>query len=208
MAIPEAYKGGMQHYVSQAIRVYIVEDHDIVRRGLRDLLAVKRDITVVGDSGSAQNSIDRIIALRPDVMVLDLQLQDGSGVQVCRRVRSVVPSTQALLLTSASEDDALLSAVLAGAAGYATKLVDSGAILAGIRKIGAGRSLIDAAVSERARADLANPHGRAAGLDARQRELLAQVVAGLTDDQIAEAASRPLDEVHSNVLGLVRALIG
>jgi two-component system response regulator DevR len=198
----------MQHYVSGAIRVYLVDDHDIVRRGLRDLLAVQRDITVVGDSGSAEASVERIIALSPDVMVLDLQLQDGSGVQVCRRVRSVVPSTQALLLTSASDDEALQCAVLAGAAGYATKLVDSGDILADIRQIGAGRSLIEPAVVERVRADLASDHGRAAGLDDQQRELLGHVVDGLTDDQIAEVTSRPIEAVSAGVLDLVRSLTG
>jgi two-component system response regulator DevR len=186
--------------------VYLVDDHDIVRRGLRDLLAVKRDITVVGDSASAGASVDRIIALKPDVMVLDLQLQDGSGIQVCRRVRSVVPSTQALLLTSASDDDALLCAVLAGAAGYATKLVDSSAILEDIRNIGAGKSLIDPELAERVRADLADDRGRAAGLDAKQRELLGHVVDGLTDDQISQSTSRPVDEVSAQVLNVVRSL--
>ena len=198
----------MQHYVPRAIRVYLVDDHDIVRRGLRDLLAVRRDITVVGDSASAGASVDRIIALKPDVMVLDLQLQDGSGIQVCRRVRSVVPSTQALLLTSASDDDALLCAVLAGAAGYATKLVDSSAILDDIRKIGAGKSLIDPELAERVRADLADDRGRAVGLDARQRELLGHVVDGLTDDQISQSISRPVDEVSAEVLNVVRSLTG
>jgi two-component system response regulator DevR len=187
--------------------VYLVDDHDIVRRGLRDLLAVKRDITVVGDSASAGASVDRIIALKPDVM-LDLQLQDGSGIQVCRRVRSVVPSTQALLLTSASDDDALLCAVLAGAAGYATKLVDSSAILEDIRNIGAGKSLIDPELAERVRADLADDRGRAAGLDAKQRELLGHVVDGLTDDQISQSTSRPVDEVSAQVLNMVCSLTG
>lgn len=198
----------MQHYVPRAIRVYLVDDHDIVRRGLRDLLAVKRDITVVGDSASAGASVDRIIALKPDVMVLDLQLQDGSGVQVCRRVRSVVPSTQALLLTSASDDDALLCAVLAGAAGYATKLVDSSAILEHIRKIAAGKSLIDPTLAERVRADLAHDLGFAVGLDDQERELLRHVVDGLTDGQISQTISRPVDEVSSAVLELVHSLTG
>lgn len=198
----------MQYDVRRVISVYLVDDHDIVRRGLRDLLAVRRDVTVVGDSGSAGASIGRIIDLKPDVMVLDLQLQDGSGVEVCRRVRAVVPSTQALLLTSAADDEALLCAVLAGAAGYATKLVDTGAILDGIRRIAAGRSLIEPSLAARVRADLMGEGGRAATLDDYQRGLLGHVVEGLTDDRIAAVVSRPLDQVSTDVLALVRSLTG
>lgn len=196
----------MPLYVNRAIRVYLVDDHDIVRRGLRDLLAVKRDITVVGESASAASSTERIIDLKPDVMVLDLQLQDGSGIEVCRRVRSVEPSIQALLLTSASDDEALLGAVLAGASGYATKLVDSSVILEDIRRIGAGRSLIDPALVERIRSELAGGRGRAAGLDEDGRELLRHVVDGRSDAEIAAATSRSVDEVSSVVLDLVRRL--
>lgn len=196
----------MQRYASREVRVYLVDDHDIVRRGLRDLLAVKRDITVVGDSASAEASVARIIALRPDVMVLDVHLQDGSGIQVCRRVRSVAPATQGLLLTSASDDEALLCAVLAGAAGYATKLVDTSTILDSIRKIGAGRSLIGPALAERVRAELASADGRAAGLDDGQRELLDLVIDGLTDSQVAELTSRPVDEISAAILDMARSL--
>jgi two-component system response regulator DevR len=143
-----AYNLTMQGYTMKSIRVFVVDDHDIVRRGLIDLLSVKRDITVVGESSSAGSAVQRILDLKPDVMVLDRQLQDGTGIQVCRKVRSVDPSIHGLLLTSASDDEALLATLLAGASGYGTKLVNTASILDGIRRIGVGH-LIQRVTSQR-----------------------------------------------------------
>lgn len=202
-----AYKGHVHRYGARSISVYLVDDHDIVRRGLRDLLASGRDITVVGESGSALDAIDRILALQPDLMLLDLRLQDGSGVEVCRRVRSSNDSIRALLLTSASEDDALLCALLAGADGYATKLVTSSHIIDDIRTIGAGRSLIDAGAVERVREQLAAGTGRFSDVSDVERVLLGHVFDGLTDAAISRATSASTDEVRNAVLALLHVLV-
>src|SRR5262245_19122335 len=111
----------MERYVPRPLKVFIVDDHDIVRRGLEDLLGNKRDISVVGGSGSATESVRMIARSRPDVMMLDLHLRDGSGVTVCRQVRRFDPSIKGLLLTAAEDDEALASAVVAGAHGYLLK---------------------------------------------------------------------------------------
>ena len=129
----------------QQLRLYLLDDHDIVRQGLRDLLSGHRDLYIVGDSGSARRAVEAIPRLKPDVVVLDLQLQDGSGVSVCRAVRAAEPSIQVLLLTSAGDDEALVAAVLAGAAGYVIKLVRTNVIVDAVRRVGDGRSLLDAA---------------------------------------------------------------
>ena len=111
----------MPGYVSSLVKVYLLDDHDIVRRGLRDLLAAARDIHVVGDSSSTRGAARSILELGANVMVLDLQLQDGTGIEVCREVRAIDPSVSGLLLTSFDEDEALAAAILAGAGGYIVK---------------------------------------------------------------------------------------
>ena len=108
---------------TKTIRVFLLDDHEVVRRGLRDLLESEGDIEIVGESGSAKEAIARIPALRPDVAVLDGRLPDGSGIDVCRQVRSVDPSIKALILTSYDDDEALFAAILAGAAGYVLKQI-------------------------------------------------------------------------------------
>jgi len=199
----------MQDYVQRSIRVYLVDDHDIVRRGLRDLLAVKRDITVVGDSGSARGSAERILSLKPDVMVLDLHLQDGSGIEVCREVRSVDPSIKALLLTSAADDEALLSAVVAGAAGYATKLIASDSILDAIRKVGAGRSLIDEAAAERAGQQLmADLESSPSGLSPRDRDVFRHLLAGQTNREIADDLAIEVKEATVVIAAVLQVITG
>ena len=139
----------MSDYVSRYVRVFLLDDHDIVRQGLRDLLSAATDIHVVGDSASARHAPQAILELQADVMVLDLQLQDGTGIEVCRAVRSVNPSVNGLLLTSSGDDEALVSAILAGAAGYVVKLTRTGDIVAAIRRVATGK------VADRRR------HGRA-----------------------------------------------
>src|SRR6188508_2344815 len=127
------------------IRVFLLDDHEIVRRGLVDLLQADGDIEVVGQSGSAQEAARRIPALRPDVAVLDGRLPDGSGIDVCREVRSVDPSIKALILTSYDDDDALFAAIMAGAAGYVLKQVRGNDLVDTIRRVAAGQSMIDPA---------------------------------------------------------------
>ena len=188
--------------------MYLLDDHDIVRQGLRDLLAPARDILVVGDSGLAQTAPSAILRLGAEVMVLDLQLQDGSGVHVCREVRSTNPSIQGLLVTSADDDDALTAAVLAGASGFVVKLARSSNILGAIRAIKAGRTLIDQTLTERASSIL---RARAEALDPRlteqDLEILEHILAGRTDWEIAEHMSVDLIVTQRTVTALVDRLM-
>jgi DNA-binding NarL/FixJ family response regulator len=125
------------------IRVYLLDDHEVVRRGLCDLLQREADIEVVGGSGSAEQARSRIPALRPDVAVLDARLPDGSGINVCRDVRSIDPSIRALILTSYEDDEALFAAIMAGASGYLLKQVRGSDLVHAVRTVAAGGSLLD-----------------------------------------------------------------
>src|SRR6187431_2903870 len=125
------------------IRVYLLDDHEVVRQGLRALLESAGDIEVVGESGSAVDAAARIPALRPDVAVLDARLPDGSGIEVCRTVRAVDPSIKGLILTSYDDDEALFAAIMAGASGYVLKQIRGADLVSAVRQVAAGNSLID-----------------------------------------------------------------
>src|SRR5215218_8639237 len=127
------------------IRVFLLDDHEVVRQGLRALLESGGDIEVVGESGLAQEAAARIPALRPDVAVLDGRLPDGSGIEVCRTVRAVDPEIKALILTSYDDDEALFAAIMAGASGYVLKEIRSSDLVTAVRHVAAGKSLIDPA---------------------------------------------------------------
>lgn len=131
----------------ERISVYLLDDHEMIRRGIRDLLESEGDIVVVGESDSAQEAARRIPALRPDVAILDGRLPDGSGIDVCRDVRSQDPSIKALILTSYDDDDALFSAIMAGAAGYVLKQVRGNDLLDIVRRVAAGQSTLDPSVT-------------------------------------------------------------
>jgi two-component system, NarL family, response regulator DevR len=171
------------------IRVYLLDDHEVVRRGLRDLLESEGDIVVVGESGSAVEATARIPALRPDVAVLDGRLPDGSGIDVCRDVRSVDPTIKAMILTSYDDDEALFAAIMAGAAGYVLKQITGNDLLNGVRRVAGGESLLDpslvARVLDRVRS---GPETRPelAGLTEQERKILALIAEGLTNRQIGE----------------------
>jgi DNA-binding NarL/FixJ family response regulator len=171
------------------IRVFLLDDHEVVRRGLRDLLEGDGDIEIIGESGSAQEATARIPALRPDVAVLDARLPDGSGIDVCRDVRSVDPEVKALILTSYDDDEALFAAILAGAAGYLLKQVRGNDLVDAVRRVAAGQSLIDptltARVLERLRHGPAE-HEELASLTEQERKILALIAEGLTNRQIGE----------------------
>jgi DNA-binding NarL/FixJ family response regulator len=173
------------------IRVYLLDDHEVVRRGLRELLEVEDDIEVVGESASAGEASRRIPALRPDVMVLDARLPDGSGIDVCRDVRSIDPSVAGIILTSYDDDDALRSAVLAGAVGYLLKDIRGNDLVASIRRVAAGETLLDSAVVSRLRAqwghDVEDP--RLASLSPQERRILEHIAEGLTNRQIGQTMS-------------------
>jgi DNA-binding NarL/FixJ family response regulator len=194
----------MQGYAARHLRVYLVDDHDIVRRGLRDLLAAARDLSIVGDSGSARRAVPAITDLRPDVMVLDVHLQDGTGIDVCRDVRSVAPEVRGLLLTSSGEDQALVSALLSGAAGCLVKLAGSLDVLGAIRTVGAGRSLIDPAEAARVVAALrASLDVLTPALTAYEQELLDLVLDQRTNREIAGLLGREEERVRGDVMALV-----
>jgi DNA-binding NarL/FixJ family response regulator len=171
------------------LRVFLLDDHEVVRRGLRDLLESEGDIEIVGESGSAVEAIARIPALLPDVAVLDARLPDGSGIDVCRQVRSVDPRIRALILTSYDDDEALFAAILAGAAGYLLKQVGGNDLLDGVRRVAKGQSLIDpsltAKVLERLRQGPAE-HPELATLTEQEHKILVLVAEGLTNRQIGE----------------------
>ncbi len=171
------------------IRVYLLDDHEVVRHGLRDLLEREGDIEVVGESGSAVDAEHRIPALRPHVAVLDARLPDGSGIDVCREIRSVDPTIQALILTSYEDDEALFAAIMAGAAGYVLKQIKGTDLVDAVRRVAGGQSLLDPAVTarvlDRIRRGPDQPD-ELKGLTDQERRILALVAEGLTNREIAE----------------------
>ena len=191
------------------IRVYLLDDHEVVRRGLRELLEVEADIEVVGESASAVEAARRIPAMRPHVMVLDARLPDGSGIDVCRDVRSVDPTINALILTSYDDETALTAAVAAGASGYVLKDVRGSALLESIRRVARGESLLDPAVVARLRqqwghTEPADP--RLASLTPQERRILECIGEGLTNRQIGESLSLAEKTVKNYVTSLLGKL--
>jgi two-component system, NarL family, response regulator DevR len=171
------------------IRVFLLDDHEVVRRGLRDLLEGEGDIEIVGESGTAREATARIPALRPDVAVLDARLPDGSGIDVCRDVRSTDPSIKALILTSYDDDEALFAAIMAGAAGYVLKQIGAGDLVDSVRRVAAGQSLIDPQLMARVLERVRNgppEHEELAGLTDQERKILALIAEGMTNRQIGE----------------------
>jgi DNA-binding NarL/FixJ family response regulator len=170
------------------IRVFLLDDHEVVRRGLIDLLRAAGDIEVVGESGSAQEATRRIPALRPDVAVLDARLPDGNGIDVCRDVRAVDSTIKGLILTSYEDDEALFAAIMAGASGYVLKQIRGTDLVDGIRRVAAGQSLLDPAVTrrvlERIRNGVEQP-GELATLTAQERRILEHIAEGHTNREIA-----------------------
>ena len=175
--------------MADPIRVYLLDDHDVVREGLKFLLEQQEDIVVVGQSATATEATARIPALRPDVAVLDARLPDGSGIEVCRAVRAIDPTINALILTSYDDDEALFAAIMAGASGYVLKEIRSSDLVTAVRHVASGRSLIDpamtATVLERIRNGPETPDELAALTD-QERILLGHIAEGLTNRQIAE----------------------
>ena len=171
------------------IAVFLLDDHVVVRRGVRDLLEAEPDIEVIGEAGTAASALARIPALRPGVAVLDVRLPDGDGVSVCREVRSRAPEVACLMFTAFSEDEALLDSIMAGAAGYVLKQVRGSDLVGAVRAVASGQSLLDSRAASKAMArlrDEANGHDRLAGLSARERKVLELIGEGLTNRQIGE----------------------
>jgi two-component system response regulator DevR len=171
------------------IRVFLLDDHELVRRGIRELLESEGDIVVVGESGSAQEATRRIPALRPDVAILDGRLPDGSGIDVCRDIRSVDPSIKALILTSYDDDDALFAAIMGGASGYILKQVRGNDFVDTVRRVAAGQSTLDPAMTAQVLERVRNgpPRDRELeGLTTQEQRILELIGEGLTNRQIAE----------------------
>ncbi|MEU5703425.1 response regulator [Streptomyces aurantiacus] len=173
------------------ISVFLLDDHEVVRRGVHELLSMEDDIEVVGEAGTAADALARIPATSPDVAVLDVRLPDGSGVEICREIRSEDESVKCLMLTSYADDEALFDAIMAGASGYALKAIRGDELLAAIRDVAAGKSLLDpdatARVLERLRGG-GGPKGdaRLAELTDQERRILDLIGEGLTNRVIGE----------------------
>ena len=198
---------GADHVPAAPIRVFLLDDHEVVRRGLRELLEADGDIVVVGESGLAEEAIRRIPAMRPDVAILDGRLPDGSGIDVCREVRSRHPEIAALILTSYDDDEALFAAIMAGAAGYVLKQIRGNDLVDAVRRIAAGQSLLDPAVTQRVLDRLRSGPTRddaLAPLTDQERRILELIGEGLTNRQIAERmflAEKTVKNYVSSLLG-------
>jgi two-component system, NarL family, response regulator DevR len=174
---------------AETIRVFLVDDHEVVRRGLKELLDDEEGIDVIGEAGSAGLALSGIDKEKPDVAVLDVRLPDGDGVEVCREVKSRNPDVQCLMLTSFSDDEALFNAIMAGAAGYVLKQIRGQDLVDAIRRVAAGESLLDPGVTGRVLERLRKGEKedeRLASLTEQERKILELVAEGLTNRQIAE----------------------
>jgi len=188
------------------VRLYLLDDHELVRRGLRGLLETEGDLEVVGESGSAVEAMREIPSCRPDVALLDVRLQDGSGIEVCRELHSSMPELRALMLTSYDDDEALFSAIMAGASGYLLKLITGPDVVDAVRRVASGQSLIDPALTsrvlERLRAGPAQAPALAA-LSEQEHKVLTLIAEGLTNRQIATAmflSEKTVKNYVSNIL--------
>ncbi|PZF86167.1 response regulator transcription factor [Jiangella anatolica] len=188
------------------IKVFLLDDHEVVRRGVSALLETEPDIEVIGEAGTAEQAMARIPALRPDVAILDVRLPDGDGVTVCREMRSQLPGLQCLMFTSFADDDALFDAVMAGAAGYVLKQVHGTDIIGAVRTLAMGQSLLDPESTARMLARLRDRANRAdplAALTDQERRILDLIGEGLTNRQIGERmflAEKTVKNYVSNLL--------
>ncbi len=188
------------------IRVFLLDDHEVVRRGVADLLGMEDDIEVVGEAGTAEQAISRILATAPDVAILDVQLPDGSGVEVCREVRSVRPELVCLMLTSFAEDEALFEAIMAGAAGFVLKQVKGSDLVDSVRKVAGGESLLDPRTTQRVLERIRRApeeDERLKGLTPQEKRILSLLAEGRTNRQIADEmflAEKTVKNYVSNLL--------
>lgn len=197
---------GRMEQTPAPIEVFLLDDHEIVRRGVRELLEAEPGIVVTGEASTAAEALQRIPAVRPKVAVLDVRLPDGSGVEVCREIRSHDPSIACLMLTSFSDDDALFDAIMAGAAGYVLKQIRGNDLVAAIRKVANGESLLDPSVTAKVLHRLRNPteeDERLARLTPQERKILDLIAEGATNRQIGNElhlAEKTVKNYVSNML--------
>ena len=188
--VPNPYIDPMteEQTAAKPITVFLLDDHEVVRRGIKDLLEGEGDIVVVGESGLAQEATRRIPALRPDVAILDGRLPDGTGIDVCREIRSQDPTINALILTSYDDDDALFSAIMAGASGYVLKQIRGTDLIDTVRRVAAGQSMLDPAVTAQVLDRLRSGPKSDPALDqltAQELKILELIAQGMTNRQIA-----------------------
>jgi DNA-binding NarL/FixJ family response regulator len=181
--------GGLSDITPKPIKVFLLDDHEVVRRGVKDMLEAEGDIEVIGEAGTASSALARIPALRPDVAVLDVRLPDGDGVTVCREIRSKMPQVACLMLTSFADDDALMDAVMAGAAGYVLKQIRGTDLVGAVRAIASGQSMLDPRAASQLMERLRGGSGKQdplEGLTPQERRILELIGDGLTNRQIGE----------------------
>jgi two-component system, NarL family, response regulator DevR len=188
-----------------ATRVFLLDDHEIVRRGVRELLEAEDDLQVVGEAGTAQEAYRLIPTTNPNVAVLDVRLPDGDGIEVCREIRSGHPEIACLMLTSFADDEAVFSAILAGAAGYVLKQVRGTDLVDAVRRVGRGESILDPFSTDRVLERLRQPTepDELAGLTNQERRVLDLIAEGMTNRQIGEQlflAEKTVKNYVSNLL--------
>ncbi|HJQ45794.1 MAG TPA: response regulator transcription factor [Amycolatopsis sp.] len=193
------------------ISVFLLDDHEVVRTGLRTLLEAEDDLRVTGEAGTAAEAMTRIPAVRPDVAILDVRLPDGEGVSVCRDIRaSIAPPPACLMLTSYSDDEALFGAIMAGAAGYMLKQVSGTNLVEAVRTVAAGGSLLDAkltaSVLARLRGEAGDPDPQYESLSPQEKRVLELIASGLTNRQIAERLFLAEKTVKNYVSSLLHKL--
>ncbi|MCU1533725.1 MAG: DNA-binding response regulator [Glaciihabitans sp.] len=199
----------MNDQTRKSIRVFLVDDHELVRRGIAGLLDAEPDIEIVGEASTAAQARARILATQPDVAVLDVRLPDGSGIDVCRDIRSLNPDIHCLILTAYDDDEAIYAAVIAGAAGYVLKDIRGSGLVDSVRSVAAGRSLLDpsltAKVIERMRGG-GSRDSRLESLSAREKQIMTLIADGLTNREIGLRLSLAEKTVKNYVSGLLAKL--
>jgi DNA-binding NarL/FixJ family response regulator len=188
-----------------AVKIFLLDDHEVVRRGVRDLLEAEPDFTVVGEAGTAAEALARVPAVRPHVAVLDVRLPDGNGVEVCRELKSKLPDLACLMLTSFADDEALFDAIMAGAAGYVLKQIRGSDLVGAVRTVAQGGSLLDpkAAGAVMARMRAPKAPDPLAGLSEQERRILELIGEGLTNREIGQRlflAEKTVKNYVSNLL--------
>jgi DNA-binding NarL/FixJ family response regulator len=189
------------------LRVLLVDDHEVVRKGVKALLEAQDNMVVVGEAGSAADAVRRVGYDSPDVVVMDVRLPDGSGVDACREVRSRFPDVKVLMLTSYADEEALVAAIMAGAAGYVLKRIDSDELIRSIQRVGKGESLLDPEMTERLFRKIrgeAEEDPLLGRLSPQERRILDLIAEGMTNREIADElflAEKTVKNYVSNLLG-------
>ncbi|WP_327075048.1 response regulator transcription factor [Kitasatospora purpeofusca] len=195
---------------SGPVKVFLLDDHEVVRRGVHDLLDAEPDLTVIGEAGTVEQALARVPALRPDVAILDMRLPDGDGVTVCRELRSRMPELACLILTSFDDEEALLDTIMAGAAGYVLKQISGTDLVSAVRTLAAGQSMLDPGATTRLmarlRGDTSPPASDLPQLTDREREILALIGEGLTNRQIGQRLYLAEKTVKNHVSRLLAKL--